>query len=69
MSRHLPESGVPRTEAAGNTATAAIRTDSSGTMTSENLVEDLVACRMRIADPAARVKLVLQWTCRESSAP
>jgi hypothetical protein len=69
MSRHLPDSGVSRTEITGNTATAAIRTDSSGTMTAGNLVENMAACRMRVADPAVRVKLVLQWMCSESSAP
>lgn len=56
-----------RSFGAGPDSTTKVRifADGSGTLEADNLVEIKAAHRMREPDLAARVKLSLQWTCRD----
>ncbi|MCA1977612.1 MAG: hypothetical protein LDL19_00090 [Thiobacillus sp.] len=50
----------------GSSATVRINADGSGILEADQLVEIKSASRMREPDPAARVKLSMRWTCRDS---
>jgi len=52
-------------EGAGSQAKVRIEADGSGRLEANGLVEIKAAHRMREPDPAARLNLVMQWTCRD----
>ncbi len=52
-------------EGPGSQASVRIEANGSGRLEANGLVEIKAAHRMREPDPAARLNLVMQWTCRD----